>query len=387
MDYNSVIDELKFIIENINLEYLNISIIEENVQYLYNIYLQIKKEYSVISSMDFPIENIKSGPIYDKVVENISYISLPEKEKDILKEKVKSINKLEYGNTFLFWISFDDEKDNSQYAFKMFKIFLCLQNFYKPSKDEYKNRIVVWFPIDSKRDFYFDKINEDTLLYTKKKFGAFVASGLTTINNNFFYPIRNLSRITIITRYEEIEKLLIHELIHNFNMDGNEYLTDLNSIITKYNSIKPNNNYTYDFSIFESYVELSSTYFYLIFKNINEDVENVKDKLFSQIVIEIIYSYNIIANLIKLNEYDNYEKFKETIKFKGEIPFYEYYYVKALMYNNYIFKLGYKLKNFINIYENIIYLIKKNIKNDDKLMKEIYSHSHKNFINFKYQIH
>ena len=387
MDYNSVIDELKFIIENINLEYLNISIIEENVQYLYNIYLQIKKEYSVISSMDFPIENIKSGPIYDKVVENISYISLPEKEKDILKEKVKSINKLEYGNTFLFWISFDDEKDNSQYAFKMFKIFLCLQNFYKPSKDEYKNRIVIWFPIDSKRDFYFDKINEDTLLYTKKKFGAFVASGLTTINNNFFYPIRNLSRITIITRYEEIEKLLIHELIHNFNMDGNEYLTDLNSIITKYNSIKPNNNYTYDFSIFESYVELSSTYFYLIFKNINEDVENVKDKLFSQIVIEIIYSYNIIANLIKLNEYDNYEKFKETIKFKGEIPFYEYYYVKALMYNNYIFKLGYKLKNFINIYENIIYLIKKNIKNDDKLMKEIYSHSHKNFINFKYQIH
>lgn len=387
MDYNSVIDELKFIIENINLEYLNISIIEENVQYLYNIYLQIKKEYSVISSMDFPIENIKSGPIYDKVVENISYISLPEKEKDILKEKVKSINKLEYGNTFLFWISFDDEKDNSQYAFKMFKIFLCLQNFYKPSKDEYKNRIVIWFPIDSKRDFYFDKINEDTLLYTKKKFGAFVASGLTTINNNFFYPIRNLSRITIITRYEEIEKLLIHELIHNFNMDGNEYLTDLNSIITEYNSIKPNNNYTYDFSIFESYVELSSTYFYLIFKNINEDVENVKDKLFSQIVIEIIYSYNIIANLIKLNEYDNYEKFKETIKFKGEIPFYEYYYVKALMYNNYIFKLGYKLKNFINIYENIIYLIKKNIKNDDKLMKEIYSHSHKNFINFKYQIH
>jgi hypothetical protein len=387
MDYNSVIDELKFIIENINLEYLNISIIDENVQYLYNIYLQIKKEYSVFSSMDFPIENIKSGPIYDKVVENISYISLPEKEKDILKEKVKSINKLEYGNTFLFWISFDDEKDDSQYAFKMFKIFLCLQNFYKPSKDEYKNRIVVWFPIDSKRDFYFDKINEDTLLYSKKKFGAFVASGLTTINNNFFYPIRNLSRITIITRYEEIEKLLIHELIHNFNMDGNEYLTDLNSIITKYNSIKPNNNYTYDFSIFESYVELSSTYFYLIFKNINEDVENVKDKLFSQIVIEIIYSYNIIANLIKLNEYDNYEKFKETIKFKGEIPFYEYYYIKALMYNNYIFKLGYKLKDFINIYENIIYLIKKNIKNDDKLMKEIYSHSHKNFINFKYQIH
>ena len=387
MDYNSVIDELKFIIENINLEYLNISIIDENVQYLYNIYLQIKKEYSVFSSMDFPIENIKSGPIYDKVVENISYISLPEKEKDILKEKVKSINKLEYGNTFLFWISFDDEKDDSQYAFKMFKIFLCLQNFYKPSKDEYKNRIVVWFPIDSKRDFYFDKINDDTLLYSKKKFGAFVASGLTTINNNFFYPIRNLSRITIITRYEEIEKLLIHELIHNFNMDGNEYLTDLNSIITKYNSIKPNNNYTYDFSIFESYVELSSTYFYLIFKNINEDVENVKDKLFSQIVIEIIYSYNIIANLIKLNEYDNYEKFKKTIKFKGEIPFYEYYYVKALMYNNYIFKLGYKLKDFINIYENIIYLIKKNIKNDDKLMKEIYSHSHKNFINFKYQIH
>ena len=149
----------------------------------------------------------------------------------------------------------------------MFKIFLCLQNFYKPSKDEYKNRIVIWFPIDSKRDFYFDKINEDTLLYSKKKFGAFVASGLTTINNNFFYPIRNLSRITIITRYEEIEKLLIHELIHNFNMDGNEYLTDLNSIITKYNSIKPNNNYTYDFSIFESYVELSSTYFYLIFTN------------------------------------------------------------------------------------------------------------------------
>ena len=101
--------------------------------------------------------------------------------------------------------------------------------------------------------------------YTKKNYGAFIASGLTFQSTNLFYPTTNTSKITLITRYEEIEKLLIHELIHNFNMDGCEYIDEMKNIILKYNTLKPSNNFNYPYSIFESYTELSSTYLYLIF--------------------------------------------------------------------------------------------------------------------------
>lgn len=393
---NIIVNELKYIVQNINLKFLNIDIIKINVNYLYKIYLELKKEYDKISKLNFyiqttEIENINNSSnllIYKKIIVQLDLMNFSKNIKKEILTGIKFINKLEYENLYFFWFQFNDDKNNTKIAKKLFKIFISLNKLYKPT-NKYDNRIVIWIPIDTKRDFDSNQINLSTLENSKKKYGAFVASGITYDRTDFFsHDEKNTnSKITIISRYEEIEKLLIHELIHNFNIDGSSYFDDLSSVISKYNLIKPSNNYNYPYSIFESYTELSSTYFYLFYKNIDmNNNDNIKNKLFGQILVEIIYSYNVVVNLIRLNGYKNYEEFKSNINFKGTICFYEYYYVKALLYNNFIYKLGYNLLDFISIYQDINCIINKNNKHNDKLMEEIYNYSNKNFTNFKYQI-
>ena len=82
--------------------------------------------------------------------------------------------------------------------------------------NDYTDTVIIWIPINKGRDFNENSINSYTLSNSRDKFEAFTASGLTfsgSINNNN-------ERYTIITRYEEIEKLLIHELAHNYGIDG-----------------------------------------------------------------------------------------------------------------------------------------------------------------------
>jgi hypothetical protein len=388
MNYDGVIDELKYITENIDLKYLNINLIEKNIEYLYyNIYLELKKEYEEVSKLSFTIEN--ANPTTFTYVRNgiNNFKTTPQKKKHYQRH-VKNVYKINYENLYFLWVSFDfDDKDNTENAIKMFKIMVSLKKFYKTLDKTDINRIVIWYPFDAERNFYFDDINDETLLCAKNDFGAFTTSGETNNRRIGGISTGTDDYVTVITRYEEVEKLLLHELVHNFNIDGKMEIMNLESINSKYNSVKSKDNYVYYGSILESYTELSSTYFYLVFKNIIDNVENVKEKLFGQILTEILYSYNVIANLIKLNGYPNYEAFKKSKSFKGIIPFYEYYYVKALLYNNFEYKLAHNLDGYINIYEDISCLIKKINNNDDKLMEEIYNHSHKNLINFKYQLH
>ena len=91
------------------------------------------------------------------------------------------------------------------------------------------------------------------------------------------------------------------------------------------------------------------------------------------------YSYNVICNLIHINGYTDFKEFINNVVFKGNICFYEYYFLKALMYNNYILEDNNNMNNTINNYKKII-----NIKKQDNLLETIYN---KGFIkneNFSY---
>jgi hypothetical protein len=88
----------------------------------------------------------------------------------------------------------------------------------------------------------------------------------------------------------------------------------------------------------------------------------------SEILLELIYSYNTIANLIKLYEYRSYDDFESEKKFRGDICVYEYYYLKGLMYNNYKLKLCSSKEDFQNNYQKII-----NINKNDPLLQHIFN--------------
>ncbi len=375
--------KIKNLINLIDLKKINIKLIKSNIKKLIKVYDKLKKIYNEIeqNKITYDIIDDKNNN-YDEIITiiNSNYLADNPQIKEIIINH-KYIHMLHHSNIYFYWVCEHGEKKlndrNYLICLNMFKISLSL-NLYKFGNDDTIQRYIIWIPINKKRDFSYNKISKLNLTKSQEDFTAFVASGVTFGSD---------PKITIITRYEEIEKLLIHELIHNFNLDGSGFHNQLNTVLFRYDKIKNKGNYHYDYSIYESYTELLSTYFYLLFKNIKleYDEDTLKEKLIGQILLELIYSYNIIANLINLNNYLNYDDFKKKKIFIGDICKYEYYYIKALMYNNFILKFGVNLEDYEYIYNDLIKMIEKNQNMDDPLMEEIYN----NYIihtNYKYQI-
>lgn len=376
--------KMQKLISNINLKKVNLSLVKNNIKKLINIYIKLKIIWDKFdeNKIKYNIISNKNSYKFKEILNiiNKNFISNNQEIKKFLSN-VKYLHYLNFSNINFYWISESDDKDfnNKNYllSVEMFKMTYCL-NLYNYKHNDKIIRNVIWIPINKKRDYKYKSINKVNLNKVNENFEAFVASGVTFGIN---------PKITIITRYEEVEKLLIHELIHNYNMDGSGFHNELNDILIKYEKIKNEGNYHYEYSMYESYTEMLSTYIYMLFENIKFEIKlnELNEKLLSQILLEIIYSYNLICNLIKLNGYKSYNEFRSKIIFSGNICKYEYYYIKALMYNNWNLKLGNDINDYYDIYNSIIDMINNNKKEDDKLLYEIYF----NFIdqkNYKYQI-
>jgi hypothetical protein len=371
---------IKNIINNINLKNFNYKIISKNIKYLTNIfqnfkdiYIKLDKKYIINKLNDNELITIKK--YINSFIKNVN----SQKLNKIINSYDKIIY-LSYENIKFYYIYDNDNKLNKdlQLINFLFNISITLNKF--TFKKDTIDRIIIWIPIDSSRNFNSNTINKQNLKNTINNFEAFTVSGITFGNN---------PRLTIVTRYEEVEKLLIHELIHNYYLDGNIYHDDMDLIIKDYLNIKNNSNsniknYNYEYSIYESYTELLSTYFYLLFININLDKKDIFNKLLGQICLEIIYSYNTIANLAILNNYNNYDDFIKNETFFGNICFYEYYYVKGLLYNNFLINIPNNSKEFLELYKNIINVIHNS--NKDLLLKDIFNNYCKQN-NYKYMLH
>ena len=371
---------IKNLIDLINDDFnlkLNIKIIKKNCEILSNKYLLIEKiwndieinyDYIFLKELDEEFTDVM------KIVKN-NYLSTFNYYNKFI-ENINSIIKLSYKNIIFYYINkndnFNKKKNEKVIINRLFKESVVLSEFAKDNFDH--DIIILWIPVDKDRNFKYDnieKINEST-----KNFEAFTASGLTYGNN---------PRITIISRYEEVDKLLFHELIHNLYLDGTKHHESVcKHTENEYKTIKNNNNYNYEYAIYESYTELLSSYLNLIFKNIINNFDynnkqNIIEKLCSQVIIELFYSYNVICNLIHINGYTNFKEFINNVVFKGNICFYEYYFLKALMYNNYILEDNNNMNNTINNYKKII-----NIKKQDNLLETIYNKGFVKNENFSY---
>ena len=367
------IDIVKKLINSVNLNYLNLDLIKKNSNYLYELHNKIKPLWQNINHKHSILNNDDDN---FKKIFKITKNSLVGEYSFVANQmkKVNKIVKLSDSSLEFYYLDMGNYNEDINLINELFNQSVCLAKFQ--GLYDKQNILIIWIPVEKNRDFLFDVINEEKIQKSIDNFNAFTASGVT---------FGLTPKITVISRYEEVSKLLIHELIHNYNMDGSKYHGHNHSLIKDYVKIKnpktPSNinNYDYSFSIYESYTELLSSYLSMIFRNIHLNNKSQLLKRFQiEIIMEILYSYNTIANLIKLNEYANYEEFKNEKKFKGDICVYEYYYLKALLYNNYELNLCLNEKEFIENYSKII-----NIEKNDPLLENIYNKAIKQ-TNFKY---
>jgi len=350
---------------------INLQIINSNSHFLYNIFLKLHNLFNSKSNLnDFTIKSSSD-------IEILSFLKQSYHSNNLLLQFINN-NKLYLlqninHNIQIFFLN----KNNKiiKYLTYIYLITLLLKKLHNISH----NILIIWIPIHINRDFNFDIINKSNLNISNNNFTAFVASGFTTSFTHNNIP----KKLSVITRFEEIHKLLIHELIHNFCLDGSCHHSEQSNNISTYNSIKNPKNYNYEFSIYESYTELLSSYyqiifFILFFKSNNSNFNNKKfiTNLISKFIIkELLYSYNLISNLIKLNNYSSISQFIQNPVFIGDICFYEYYFIKALLYNNFTLSNS----DFISIYTEII-----NIPKSDPLLPFIFNHKFKKITNFKY---
>lgn len=369
----SKLDIITQLVNSIDLGNINRSLIKSNAGYLYNIFKDIKEVWQDIK---YEHAIFKLSDVNYKKIMKIVNSSLLANYNYIKKELIKTnqIIKLSDSNITFYYLDLGNYGTDIELINKLFLQSVCLAKY----SDLYGKGevIIIWIPINTKRDYMCETMDEENLELSIKNFNAFTASGVTYGKN---------PRITIITRYEEISKLLLHELIHNFDLDGSGYHEHNDSLIETYKKIKnpPTplqiKNYDYSYSIYESYTELLSSYLSMCFRNINLNIkEDVLARLEVEILLELLYSYNLIANLIKLNDYESYEDFEVEKKFRGDICIYEYYYLKGLMYNNYELKICKNKKMFRDNYLSVI-----NIEKNDPLLKDIF-HNMKKHTNFGY---
>jgi hypothetical protein len=372
---NNKIDIVQKLVGNINKSFINFNILNKNIEFLIDKYNLIKKIWFEFNKISIKIINLeKDSDIYNQITSILKKCYLSKfKYFNKSMKNIISIKLITYLNVSFYYLQINNssiEQDLIKFK-QLFIEAITLAKYYN-NLNISKNIIIIWLPINKCRDFNFDIINNENLDKSIEKFNAFTASGVT---------FGTTTKITILTRYEEINKLMYHELIHNFGVDGtyyHDYIED-NGILLKYKKIKDNKSYHYDYSIYESYTELLSSYINIIFRIIEETIEEnkLKNIILGRIIIEMIYSYNTISNIIKLNNFTNYNDFIKDKTFAGEICFYEYYFLKALLYNNLILKKLESQDDYINLYEKIII-----IDNDD-LLQEIFNKSIKQN-NFSY---
>jgi hypothetical protein len=330
---------------------INSSLIKKNVKILELKYEHIKKIWLSLNELQYTYEHVSKCEIGSII--NTHTLLCFNYYKEFISDGNINIIKLQYKNIIFYYVNKNNnfEKDK-QIINRLFKETITLHIYSGVGSDH--DVVVVWIPIDRCRNYKYSDIT--AINKSTSNFEAFTASGLT---------YNKKPRITVITRYEEIDKLLFHELIHNYYLDGSKYHREIKNVILTYEKSKNDDNYNYEYSLYESYTELYSSYLNIIFKILTTSDD--KSKIYAYILIELIYSYNVISNLILLNQYKSYDDFKKSKSFKGDICFYEYYYLKALMYNNYIFKDCDSLVNTIENYKSII-----NMKTDDILLEQMF---------------
>jgi len=370
---NNKVEIIQTLLDKIDTSLINLKIIRKNIKFLMNEYREIKKFYLHFSKLKLQIIDIpKDTDLYKKTLSIIknSYLSSFHYINNQIKNII-AIKLIKYSNLSFYYIQLDNlSVDNDLSIFKnLFLQALTLINNYNKTTQDI---IVIWIPVRKDRDFNYSLINKENINSSVNNFNAFTASGVT-----FGYN----PRISILTRYEEINKLMYHELIHNFGIDGSTYHDELkkDGILERYIKIKTKNSYNYEYSLYESYTELISSYINIIFITIKQNItdDSLKYILMTKIIIEILYSYNTICNIIKLNNFTDYESFKKNKSFCGDICFYEYYFLKALLYNNLILEKPANKNDFLRYYSKIIKI------NDDNLLKDVFNKSIKQN-NFSY---
>lgn len=248
---------------------------------------------------------------------------------------------LKFENKYVLFYVLCKKEQNKKKLIQTCKELLQISTFFYFYSKHGEKINLIWLPIPIKKDYIY----QNNIDKSSENFQAFSVSGIT-----FSHFTSDNKLCSIITRKEEIHRLCIHEILHQTKLDFSNHISI--DIKNKYKKLKNSCNYHYHHSLIESFTELSSTYYNIMFQLYFMYGNSLNKKSFQQkfnfcINTEILYSTIVVLSIIKMNNYINLKEFNEKKCFYGDISIYEYYYIKWLL----LFLFDFT--NQSNIYERI----------------------------------
>jgi hypothetical protein len=291
---------------------------------------------------------------------------------------------LEKFSFYFFHKNFSSSSREASILQRLLLISLYFMKRKKGGSTRNNDMVIYWIPTRIKRDFNFKYPIEKKILNietSKTNFGAFSTSGLNFtlkkdtndsqyissnapcaldsqyISSNARGVLDSLNNksnnkdVSIITRLEEVEKLLIHELIHNIKLDKRDIIN--REMYSRFNQMKKKNYFGSEIMLVEVFTEWACTLYFLVFfiffennfwrnRNLNLNflgAPHKKDNLgfaefrqrFKRLhEQEVKYSIDTVFFLLDLNGYRDVKTFNKEKYFYGRYPFYEYYYMKTM---------------------------------------------------------
>jgi hypothetical protein len=291
-----------FIEKNKNM-YIELKLLKKNN----NIYNKIKL-YSDVDWVDIT-----------NVLDDLS--NLPNIYKFTWKTPHDNINNIDNIDNIMY-IQTTDEQINK--IVKRIKILIFINEYIK-YKTNNTNKISTIFLVLTNLKRFFPNKNE-----------------LIRVNHVNGGYSNSYKKIIFVWRYEEFEKVLLHEIIHYFNMDNRDII-----INTK---LKINGPHSY----YEAITDFWAIIYHLIYLSL---IKKVAIKNLLELELTFIKNQAMILNdYFKLGNWDNIE----NISIEQSTPAFSYYILKYLLFE-------YFLINDLNKYINDLNKIKKY----DKIIKEI----------------
>lgn len=256
------------------------------------------------------------------------------------------------------------------YKYKKFQVkidsnILYFKIFYKKNLDNNMLSILILKSLYTIFIFKKKNVRINIIIFmvkNKKKFPLYTFLGPTEINSGLT-SFEEINKICIY-REEEIQKVIIHEMIHALNIDKQIFLNPQNTYIE--NKIKEDLNLLHlnRINLNESYTEACTLILNSIFNSIFLD-QNIETIINNELKFSIIQISNILSFYkIKINikKYINNKNIKLNINWDEKTSVLSYYLLKLaniININNFIYRFMF---NKINIFEYYINLM-SNIKN------------------------
>jgi hypothetical protein len=246
-----------------------------------------------------------------------------------------------YGQNFVNSNSYNDAikylKNYKVYTIKINNLIINLYIFYHNNYNVQKlvSNIYKYLQFFYKTFYKYVKNythNVNIFIYTlnyKNKYNKPIL-GVDDINSAYttIKPI-NKKKI-VIYKTHKLTKVLIHELIHIFDIDENIFPSNIYNYIDKY--IKTHIKSNYEILTFEGITEFFAIYLNTIFKYKNYSLKHIELKLNEQINIYTKYMNIILRN----QNIDNIKDlFNGKVEFKQQTNVFSYYILATLLFKNY----------------------------------------------------